>query len=155
MTSHQHQVGWYSIYELQRRLMESSATGLICDTLPVQRLKKIFFFVNLMLRCVETCVAEWLTPRTRDLEAWGSSLARHVDSLDKELYSTLSLLTQGQLFEGRLALNPGLNLNWFLFLLFNSIFSDNFLCYFENFQSSSCRLKEITLKCFLSFQILI
>ena len=40
------------------------------------------------------CVAEQLKPRTPDLEVRGSSLARRVVSLDKELYSTLSLFTQ-------------------------------------------------------------
>ena len=39
-------------------------------------------------------MAERLTPRTLDLEVQGSSLARHVVSVDKELYSTLSLFTQ-------------------------------------------------------------
>ena len=39
-------------------------------------------------------MAEWLTPRTADLEVQGSNLTRHVVSLDKELYSTLSLFTQ-------------------------------------------------------------
>ena len=39
-------------------------------------------------------MAEWLTPRTPDLEVRGSNLARRVVSLDKELYSTLSLFTQ-------------------------------------------------------------
>ena len=39
-------------------------------------------------------MAEWLTPQTLDLEVLGSSLAHHVVSLDKELYSTLSLFTQ-------------------------------------------------------------
>jgi len=39
-------------------------------------------------------VAEPLTPRTSDLEVRGSSLARCVVSLDKELYSTFSLFTQ-------------------------------------------------------------
>ena len=43
---------------------------------------------------METCVAEQLTPRTPDLEVRGSSLAPRVVSLDKELYSTLSLFTQ-------------------------------------------------------------
>ena len=43
---------------------------------------------------VEACIAERLTPRTPDLEARGSSLACRVVSLDKELYSTLSLFTQ-------------------------------------------------------------
>ena len=33
---------------------------------------------------VEACVAEQLTPRTLDLEVWGSSLVRYVVSLDKE-----------------------------------------------------------------------
>ena len=39
-------------------------------------------------------MAEWLTPRTLDVEALGSSLAHLLVSLDKELYSTLSLFTQ-------------------------------------------------------------
>ena len=39
-------------------------------------------------------VAEWLILQTPDLEVRGSSLARRVVSLDKELYSTLSLFTQ-------------------------------------------------------------
>ena len=39
-------------------------------------------------------MAERLTPRTLDLEVRGSSLARRVVSLDKELYSTLSLFIQ-------------------------------------------------------------
>ena len=39
-------------------------------------------------------MAEWLTPRTPDLEVRGSSPARRVVSLDKELYSTLSVFTQ-------------------------------------------------------------
>ena len=38
-------------------------------------------------------MAEWLTPQTVDLEVGGSNLTRHVVSLDKELYSTLSLFT--------------------------------------------------------------
>ena len=43
---------------------------------------------------MEACVAERLTPRTLDLEVRGSSLARRVVSLDRELYSTLSLFAQ-------------------------------------------------------------
>ena len=43
---------------------------------------------------VEAYVAEWLTPRTLDREVQGPSLACRVVSLDKELYSTLSLFTQ-------------------------------------------------------------
>ena len=39
-------------------------------------------------------MADWLTPRTPDLEVPGSSLTRRVVSLDKSLYSTLSLFTQ-------------------------------------------------------------
>ena len=39
-------------------------------------------------------MAEWLTPQTLDLEVWGSSLTCRLVSLDKELYSTLSLFTQ-------------------------------------------------------------
>ena len=44
---------------------------------------------------MEAYVAKWLTPQTQDLEVWGSSLARRIVSLDRELYSTLSLFTQG------------------------------------------------------------
>ena len=43
---------------------------------------------------VEACAAKRLTPRTLDLEVWGSSLVRLIVSLDKELYSTLSPFTQ-------------------------------------------------------------
>ena len=57
-----------------------------------------FFFVHFTLniiqynlRTVEACVAEQSTPRTL---VGGSSLARRVVSLDKEVYSTLSLFTQ-------------------------------------------------------------
>ena len=39
-------------------------------------------------------MAEWLTPQTPDLEVWGSILAHHIVSLDKELYSLLSLFIQ-------------------------------------------------------------
>ena len=39
-------------------------------------------------------MADWLTSQTPDLEVQGSSLACCVVSLDKELYSTLSLFTQ-------------------------------------------------------------
>ena len=39
-------------------------------------------------------MVERLTPRTPDLEIWGSSLARRVVSLNKELYSTLPPFTQ-------------------------------------------------------------
>ena len=38
-------------------------------------------------------------------------------------------LSWAQLFEGRLALHPGLNLTQLSFSLLKSIFSDNFLCY--------------------------
>ena len=38
-------------------------------------------------------MSERLTPRTEDLEVWGSSLARRALSLEKECYSTLSLFT--------------------------------------------------------------
>ena len=43
---------------------------------------------------MQACVGGRLTPRTPDLEVRGSSLTRRVVSLDKELYSTLSLFTQ-------------------------------------------------------------
>ena len=39
-------------------------------------------------------MAEGLTPQTPDLEVRDSSLARHVVSLDKKLFSTLFLLTE-------------------------------------------------------------
>ena len=39
-------------------------------------------------------LAERLTPRTLDVEVRASSLARRVDSLDKEFYSILSLFAQ-------------------------------------------------------------
>ena len=47
---------------------------------------------NCYLLKMEACVAERLTPGTPDLEVRGSSLARRDVSLDKELYSTLSLI---------------------------------------------------------------
>ena len=40
---------------------------------------------------LEMCVAKWLTSRTPDLEVWVSSLTCRIVSLNKELYSTLSL----------------------------------------------------------------
>ena len=43
--------------------------------------------------CGGVC-GEQLMPRTLDLDVWGSSLARRIVSLDKELYSTLFLLIQ-------------------------------------------------------------
>ena len=43
---------------------------------------------------VEVCVAKQLTPQTSDLEVQGSSLTRHVVSLDKEFSYTLSLFTK-------------------------------------------------------------
>ena len=52
------------------------------------------YFVRIYFELVEVCVVSRLTPRTPDLEVRGSSLARRVVSLDKELYYTLSLFTQ-------------------------------------------------------------
>ena len=43
---------------------------------------------------LEVCLTEWLTPWTPDLEVQGSILAFQMVSLDKELYTTLSLFTQ-------------------------------------------------------------
>ena len=43
---------------------------------------------------VEAYVAERLTPQTLDLEVRGSTLTCRIVSLDKGLYSTLSLFTQ-------------------------------------------------------------
>ena len=57
-------------------------------------LQKARFFYVAIATVLEACVAERLTPRTLDLEVRGSSLARRVVSLDKELYSNLSLFTQ-------------------------------------------------------------
>ena len=48
-------------------------------------------FTNIYM---EACVAEQLTSQTLDLEVWGSSLACHIVSLDKELNSSLSPFTQ-------------------------------------------------------------
>ena len=50
---------------------------------------------------------EWLTPRTADLEVRGSSLARRVVSLDKELYSNLSLFTQGRVVQSWVKITEG------------------------------------------------
>ena len=47
-----------------------------------------------LLYFVEAYVAERLTPRTLDLEVRGSTLTCRIVSLDKGLYSTLSLFTQ-------------------------------------------------------------
>ena len=54
---------------------------------------------------MEACVAERLTPQTPDLEVRDSSLARCVVSLDKELYFTLSLFTQGPVPERPISAN--------------------------------------------------
>ena len=59
--------------------------------MPCKR-RGVFFLYHYCI-IVEACVAWWLTPQTVDLEVWGSSLACCVVSLDKELYSTLSLFT--------------------------------------------------------------
>ena len=60
----------------------------------IQRSNNMIIFFSSMLPNVEACVAERLTPRTAHLEDRISSLARRVYSLDKELDSTLSLLTE-------------------------------------------------------------
>ena len=52
------------------------------------------FAVGLGTLHLQACVAEWLTPRTPELEVRGSSLACRVVPLDKELYSSSSLYTQ-------------------------------------------------------------
>ena len=66
------------------------------DSIPTVLLKKNWWGLFLLPLSVGACVAaELLTPQTLvDLEVWGLSLACHVVSLDKELYSTLSLFTQ-------------------------------------------------------------
>ena len=55
----------------------------------------ILFGLSFIISSIEpeACVVEWLTAETPDLEVRGSSLARRVVSLDKELYSTLCLFT--------------------------------------------------------------
>ena len=60
-----------------------------------------------------------------------------------------------QLFRGQLpvALNPGLNLTWVSFFFCSKVFSWIIFCYFQGFQSSTYRQKELKLRCFLSFQI--
>ena len=66
------------------------------DALNIENLLFKSYLDFLLLSIVlnpEECVAQWLTPQTPDLEVRGSSLARRVVSLDKELYSTLSLFT--------------------------------------------------------------
>ena len=60
----------------------------------IHRSNNLIIFLSSMLPNVEAYVAERLTPRTLDLEVHGSSLARCVDSLEKELYSTFSPFTQ-------------------------------------------------------------
>ena len=50
--------------------------------------------LRIIVHFMEVCLAKWLTPRMPDLEVWDSNLAHCVVSLDKELYSTLSLFTQ-------------------------------------------------------------
>ena len=54
-------------------------------------LQKARFFYVAIATVLEACVAERLTPRTLDLEVRGSSLARRVVSLEKELYWPLCL----------------------------------------------------------------
>ena len=73
-------------------------------------------------------MAERLTLPTPDLEGRGSSLARRVVSLDKELYSPLSLFTQGAVVwkPMGLALTRGFNSNPPFF------FSNNFLNFLEH-----------------------
>ena len=39
-------------------------------------------------------MGEWFTTETLDLEIWGWNLACYIGSLDKYLYSTLSLFNQ-------------------------------------------------------------
>ena len=57
-------------------------------------------------------MAEWLTPRIPDREVRGSSLACHIVSVDKELYSTLSFFTQVYKMDTGdipLRVNPGMD----------------------------------------------
>ena len=67
---------------------------------------------------MEACVAKQLTPWTWDLKVWGSSLACCIVSLDKELYSTSSLFTQGLVVRRPISANPELtfNLGFFFFV---------------------------------------
>ena len=63
--------------------------------------------LNTFYWSVEVCVVMQLTPWTPDLEVWCSSLACHVVSLDKELYSTLSLFTQGRVVQSWVKITLG------------------------------------------------
>ena len=101
---------WYLSLSSTIVLFESSILGLqnlhLCppwvgelkSSSLVFSCKQLFFRFSI-LACyrgivVEACVAEWWTPRTLDLEVWGSNLAHRIVSSNKELYSTLSLFTQ-------------------------------------------------------------
>ena len=57
--------------------------------------------------------------------------------------SALPLSYRAQLFEGRLALNPGLNLTRILFLLFKRFSWIIFPVIFKSIQSSTCCQKEL------------
>ena len=52
-------------------------------------------------------MVEWLTPRTLNLEVSVSSLACYVVSVDKKLYSTLSLHLGVKMDTGDILLRPG------------------------------------------------
>ena len=52
--------------------------------------------------------------------------------------SALPLSYKAQLFEGRLALNPGLNLTWILFLFFKGFSWTIFSVIFKSIRSSTC-----------------
>ena len=61
-------------------------------------------------------MAELFTPGTLDLEVQGSSLAYRVVFLDKELYATLSLFTQGPVVRTPVSANLGFNPGSFFLL---------------------------------------
>jgi len=61
---------------------------------------------NFFLVFVEAWVAKQLSPHTPDLEVRDSSVTHQVVSLDKELYSNLSLFTHTAQGEGG---NPAMN----------------------------------------------
>ena len=74
--------------------MESQNYSIFCSHLTLNKGTNLGWQLIQYIKSfvyVEVCVAERLTPRTPDLEFRGSSLTRRVVSLDKKLYSTLSV----------------------------------------------------------------
>ena len=78
----------YAVFGLGNSLYEDNFNRVgACELIFYVTLGNWIFFSK-------TCNIEQLTSRTPDLGVRGSSLARHLVSLDKELYSTLFLFAQ-------------------------------------------------------------